>query len=301
MNPRRLPELCVVIVTWNDAQRAFTAIDSVLALPEVQSDPQRYTLVVSDNASTDGTPALLRERYGERIHLIENAENLGFGAGCNRAFAACDAQVYYLLNPDARLCSGALAAVLDFFSRTPEAGIVGSHICNPDGSLQESCGEFDTWIGAFLRSSAWGDAAPLRRYANGYRLRAWGYDSERRVDIVIGAAMALRRNVVQRLGGFDESFFLYQEEVDLCKRAADAGIATWFLPSSRAVHEGMGSSRSRAHVERFKRAGRRRFWIKHYGYWWYSSLCIALVGRYALYVAPIIGVVWLAVALLSRF
>ena len=193
------------------------------------------------------------------------------------------------MNPDAQLRPGALAAIIDFFARRPQAGIAGSKILNPDGSLQESCGEFDTWLGAFLRSSAWGELPPLRRYANGYALRRWSYDDERRVDIVIGAALAIRRDTIERIGGFDERFFLYQEEVDLCKRAANAGIGTWYVPGSVAVHEGMGSATSRAAVERYKRAGRRLYWIKHHGRLWYYALCAALVGRYALYAAPLLG------------
>ncbi|HVA36306.1 MAG TPA: glycosyltransferase family 2 protein [Candidatus Dormibacteraeota bacterium] len=281
------PEICVIVVTWNDATRVTTAIDSFFALPEVRDEPGRYELVVSDNGSQDGTPEALRARYGDRVRIVENGANLGFGAGCNRAFAASGAGVYYLLNPDAELRPGALAAMIDFFARRPQAGIAGSRIYNLDGSVQESCGEFDSWVGAFLRSSAWGELPPLRKYANGYELRAWGYDDERRVDIVIGAAMAIRRATVERVGAFDERFFLYQEEVDLCKRAADAGIETWFVPSSEAAHEGMGSATSRAAVERYKRAGRRLYWVKHHGYLWYYALCAALAGRYALYAAPL--------------
>ncbi|TAM77243.1 glycosyltransferase family 2 protein [bacterium] len=283
------PQLCVVVVTWNDATRAAAAIDSFFALPEVRREPERFALIVSDNGSHDGTPEILRARYGQRILVLENGANLGFGAGCNRAFAALDATYYYLLNPDGQVLPGALSAMLDFFACHPRAGIAGSRVLNPDGSLQESCGEFDTWLGAFLRSSAWGEIPPLRRYANGYALRAWGYGQERRVDIVIGAAMALRSSTIRRLGGFDERFFLYQEEVDLCKRAARAGIETWFVPASVALHEGMGSAISRGAVERHKRAGRRRYWIKHHGRLWYYSLCAALVVRYALYAAPLVG------------
>ncbi len=294
------PQLCVVVVTWNDATRAAAAIDSYFALPEVQREPERYALVVSDNDSHDGTAESLRARYGQRILVVENGANLGFGAGCNRAFAAVDAEYYYLLNPDAQVQPGALRAMLDFFARHPQAGIAGSRVLNPDGSIQESCGEFDTWVGAFLRSSAWGELPPLRRYANGYALRAGGYDRERRVDIVIGAAMALRRSAIQRLGGFDERFFLYQEEVDLCKRAAGLGIETWFVPTSIALHEGMGSAISRGAVERHKRAGRRRYWIKHHGRLWYYALSAALVVRYALYAVPLAGAALLLRRALGR-
>ncbi len=131
----------------------------------------------------------------------------------------------------------------------PRCGIAGSRIYNYDGTVQQSVGEFDTWAGAFLRSSAWGEWPLLRSYANGAGLRGFGYDAPRRVDLAIGAALAIRRALIAEIGPFDERFFLYHEEVDYAKRAHDAGWETWFVPASEAVHEGMGSARGQYSVE----------------------------------------------------
>jgi len=171
----------------------------------------------------------------------------------------------------------------------PRCGIAGSRIYNLDGSVQESCGEFDSWSGAFLRSSAWGEWPVLRRFANGAKLRAWDYESERRVDLVIGAAMVIRRKLLAEIGPFDERFFLYHEEVDFAKRAAAAGWETWYVPSSAAVHEGMGSARGLYNVERRKQRSRRAYWLKHHGRVWYGSLVAALVARYFLYAAVVVA------------
>ena len=148
----------------------------------------------------------------------------------------------FLLNPDAELKDGALANIVAFMDAHPRCGIAGSRIYNYDGTIQESCGEFDTWAGAFLRSSAWGELPCCGAYANGAELRGWDYEGERRVDLAIGAALAIRRALLDEIGHFDERFFLYHEEVDFAKRAADAGWETWYVPSSEAVHEGMGSA-----------------------------------------------------------
>ncbi|MBD5604648.1 MAG: glycosyltransferase, partial [Candidatus Eremiobacteraeota bacterium] len=146
----------LVVVCWNDRDKIATALDSVFALAEVKYDHGFVRVVVSDNGSTDGSRSYLRERYGDKVTILENGANLGFGAACNRAFAATGSPYVFLLNPDAELREGALASIIAFMREHPRCGIAGSRIYNLDGTIQESCGEFDTWTGAFLRSSAWG-------------------------------------------------------------------------------------------------------------------------------------------------
>lgn len=280
----------VVVVCWNDKEKIATALDSVYALPEVRDDPWLAHVVVSDNGSTDGSRDFIRDRYAGRVEILENGGNLGFAAACNRAFAVTNSEYVYLLNPDAELKDGALSWMLNFMDAHPACGIAGSRIYNSDGTIQESCGEFDTWTGAFLRSSAWGDWPFLRNYANGASLREWGHAGERRVDLAIGAALAIRRKVIDDIGPFDERFFLYHEEVDFAKRAAAAGWETWYVPSSEAIHEGMGSARGQYSVEGRKQTSRRKYWIKHHGLLWYLALVTALVGRYVLYAFALFAV-----------
>jgi N-acetylglucosaminyl-diphospho-decaprenol L-rhamnosyltransferase len=290
----------VIVVCWNDKDKIATALDSVFALPEVREDAGFVRVVVSDNGSTDGSREYLRERYGTRVDIVENCSNLGFAAACNRAFAVTSSPYVYLLNPDAELKDGALRNILAFMDEHPRCGIAGSRIYNRDGSIQESCGEFDTWTGAFLRSSAWGEWPFLREYANGAALREWGHRDVRRVDLAIGAALAIRRSLLDEIGPFDERFFLYHEEVDFAKRAATAGWETWYVPSSEAIHEGMGSARGQYSVEGRKQTSRRKYWIKHHGIVWYLALVAALVGRYLLYAFALFSIVAAMRAALKR-
>jgi len=275
----------IVVVCWNDKEKIATALDSVFALSEMQDGAPLANVVVSDNGSQDGSRQFLRQRYGDRVRVIENGENLGFAAACNRAIAATSSEYVFSPNPDAELKDRAIANIVTFMDAHPACGIAGSRIYNDDGTVQESAGEFDTWTGAFLRSSAWGDWPPLRRFANGAALRGWAYDSERRVDLAIGAALAIRRKLIDAIGPFDERFFLYHEEVDYAKRAADAGWETWFVPSSEAVHEGMGSAKGQYSVEARKQRSRRKYWLKHHGLLWFYALSAALIARYVLYLA----------------
>lgn len=286
------PVVDVIVVTWNDEERITIALDSVFALSEARETPGYLNVIVSDNGSADGTRELITERYGARVTIIENGENLGFAAGVNRALDAGSAPYVFLLNPDAQLKDRAIANSVAFLEGRPDAMIAGSRIYNPDGTVAESCGEFDSWTGAFLRSSAWGNLPLLKRFANGAKIRDWGHSDERKVDLAIGAAICIRRSLFRIVGPFDERFFLYHEEVDLAKRAAAMGYETWYVPSSEAVHVGMGSSPDRASAERHKQLSRRKYWVKHHGRLWYLSLCVALVARYGLYLglfAAVIG------------
>jgi hypothetical protein len=282
----------VVVVCWNDREKIATALDSVYALTEVRHDPGFANVVVSDNGSGDGSREYIAERYGGRVQIVENGANLGFAAACNRAFAATSSEYVFLLNPDAELRDRALVELVAFMDEHPRCGIAGSRIYNYDGTVQQSIGEFDTWAGAFLRSSAWGEWPGLRRFANGASLRDYAtYESPRKVDLLIGAALMIRRTMLEQIGLFDERFFLYHEEVDYAKRAAEAGWETWFVPASEAVHEGMGSARGQYSVEKRKQTSRRKYWIKHHGRMWYWSLVGALAGRYALYAGVLAGAV----------
>jgi N-acetylglucosaminyl-diphospho-decaprenol L-rhamnosyltransferase len=294
------PRIDVIVVCWNDKQKITTALDSVFALGEVQADPGFANVVVSDNGSTDGSREFIRERYGARVTIVENGANLGFAAACNRAFDKTSAPYAFLLNPDAELKDRSLANMVAFLDEHARCGIAGSRIYNYDGTIQQSCGEFDTWAGAFLRSSAWGELPPLRRFANGASLRGFHYDRPQRVDLAIGAALAIRRTVFAEIGTFDERFFLYHEEVDFAKRAAEAGWETWFVPSSEAVHEGMGSAKGQYNVEARKQVSRRKYWIKHHGYAWYFALVAALIGRFVLYSVAVSGALVALRALMRR-
>jgi GT2 family glycosyltransferase len=274
----------VIVVCWNDRDNITKALDSVFALDEVKQDPAFAHVIVSDNGSTDGSREFIAERYGDRVEIIENGANLGFAAACNRAFERTSSAYVYLLNPDAELKNGALREIVAFMDAHPRCGIAGSRIYNLDGTIQrDAVGEFDTWAGAFLRSSAWGEWPMFRQYANGAALRDWDFASPRRVDIVIGAAMAIRRALLEAIGLFDEQFFLYHEEVDFAKRAAGADWETWFVPQSEAVHEGRASARGAYNIDTRKQRSRRAYWLKHHGPVWYGTLVAALVGRYALY------------------
>ncbi len=289
-----MARIAVIIVSYNAADQLAGALASVAALPEVQADPAFAQVIVSDNGSKDDSVARAKAVYPQAL-VIENGANLGFARGCNVGAARASAPLLFFFNPDARVHPGTLRNAVDYFDAHPDVAMAGAKLLNDDGSTAESCGEFDTWWQAFLRSSAWGELPLFRSQSNGYRLRQWDYASERDVDLVVGAAMFIRAAVFKDMGGFDERFFLYHEEIDFAHRLHDRGMRVVYLPQCVVTHAGeQGGSLGawgKSGVLGWRQRSRRLYWIKHHGLLWYWSLSAALVARYALYLAVIAFVV----------
>ncbi len=201
-------------------------------------------LVIVDNASSDGSAEMVRAEFPNAT-LIHNAKNLGYGAGANQAMAACAAEYMLLLNSDTRVPRGAPQLLSDFLDRNARVAIACPRLMNPDGTLQRSCFPFPTPLDVFLDLT---NIARLMRFVpvlQGRYLRTWNHMQARPVPWACGAALAIRRKAFEAVGGFDESFFMYYEEVDLCYRLAQAGWQVHFTPETEITH--MGGTSTRQH------------------------------------------------------
>lgn len=289
-----MAQISVIIVSYNAADELEAALRSLSALPEIAADPALAEVIVSDNGSADGSIARAKAAY-PGVRIIENGANLGFAKACNIGARAAAAPLLFFFNPDARATAGLLANAIAYFDAHADVAMTGCKLLDEEGRLSESCGEFDTWWQAFLRSSALGDLPLFAKQANGYRLRQWDYATERDVDLVVGAAMFIRADVFERLGGFDERYFLYHEEIDFAHRVHDAGLRVVYLPQCVVIHgsEKGGSKKTwgAAGVLGWRQRSRRLYWIKRHGYFWYYSLSAALVGRYVVVLAIAAGIV----------
>jgi N-acetylglucosaminyl-diphospho-decaprenol L-rhamnosyltransferase len=225
MSPDPSQAACVV-VTYDALPWLEQCLDSVVGIPTV----------VVDNGSSDGTPELVRERYPD-VTLIP-FENRGLAAGWNRGLAQVHAEFVVLLNADAWLEAGALDELLAAAKRHPRAAVIAPKLVNPDGSLQRSVRGFPTvWRLAteylYLRK-----LAPRSRVVNAFYGEGFAHDDERVVEWVMGACLLLRREALEDVGMFDERFFLFSEEVDWCRRAADREWSVVFTPAATCVHVG---------------------------------------------------------------
>jgi N-acetylglucosaminyl-diphospho-decaprenol L-rhamnosyltransferase len=194
-------------------------------------------LVAVDNASADGSAEYLREALGAG-DVVVNTSNRGYAAAVNQAFAALPDRHVLILNPDVEVDGGnsltRLAAALE---ERPRAGAVGPRLLNQDGTTQSSARRFPSPLAMAGNSSAAGRAAPARRAADRY-LRPPRADRATRVDWLLGAAMLVRREAYEEVGGWDERYFLYLEDTDFCRRLGQRGWECWYLPqvAMRHVH-----------------------------------------------------------------
>jgi GT2 family glycosyltransferase len=206
--------------------------------------------VVVDNGSSDGTPEAVRAGF-PAVRLIE-ASNDGLAAGWNRGIAETDAEHVLVLNADAWLVDDGLARLLEAADRHPRAAAIGPKLLDPDGSLQRSVRGFpSTWRIAteylYLRK-----LAPGWRALNAFYGAGFDHASEREVEWVMGACFLLRRSAYDEVGPFDERYFLFSEEVDWMRRAADAGWSVVYTPTARCVHVGGASHGGRMFRENLR-------------------------------------------------
>ena len=229
-----MTSMAVVIVNYNTRGHLRVCLRSVLAETPTE-------VVVADNGSADGSSEMVRSEF-PRVVLLVNGANPGYGAAANAAIAHCRAEYVLLLNSDTVLRPGALDALRKYLDANPRAAIVGPRLVNPDGTLQRSCHQFPTPLVILLEYS-W--VGRVFRRIPGLRLRHLGsfaHDRSRAVPWVMGAALAIRRSAFEAVGGFDRSFFMYYEEVDLSYRLWRRAWETHFAPVTDVTHFGGAST-----------------------------------------------------------
>lgn len=255
-----MTDLSVIIVSYNSAAHLAGCVDSLdRYLDDVSSE-----VCVVDNASTDGSPAVVRRR--PNVQLVVNAANRGFAAAVNQGLAATTGRFVLWLNPDSALLGAGARVLLDYLAAHTEVGIVGPRILDPDGSLQRSARAFPSYDWAVgHRHSLLTRLFPNNPYSKRYLLGDLDPTTPRDVDWVSGACLLHRRDLVTRIDGLDEVFFMYCEDVDFCLRARQAGWAVRYHPGLEVVHQVAGSTRQRSRamlVERHRSLW--RYYKKHF-------------------------------------
>ena len=246
----------VIVVAADSGPGLIDCIGDVLA------SSADVEVLVSDNASNDGSIEALESRYGgdRRLKILRNGANLGFGPGANRAAAVAVGDAVFLLNPDCRIAPHVIAHLRDLAASVPTLGILGPRIVDALGRVETATRRHDP---TFQRALA----TLLGRDAGGQGVsmppRTPQQSSEEPVDAVSGAAMWLPRQAYELLHGFDEGYFLHCEDLDLCRRARDNGLAVIYVDAVEVVHAKGGSSRHRPVFVA---------WHKHRGMWrWFRQ------------------------------
>jgi len=230
-------DLSVIIVNWNTRN----LLDACLASVYASTGDLGLEVFVVDNASTDGSAAMVRERYPQ-VRLVENTDNRGFAAANNQALALARGRHVLLLNSDTEVAPDAIATLVAFMDAHPRAGAVGPLLLNADGSLQPSCHPVLTPWREFWRLLFLDRLLPLATYP----MRHWDRETPRPVEVIKGACLLLRAAALVQVGPLDERYFIYTEEMDLCARLLAAGWTNHWEPRAHVVHHGEGSTRQAA-------------------------------------------------------
>jgi GT2 family glycosyltransferase len=214
------------------------------SIPSERESTIREVIVVDNSASPDAAERVVHKHPA--VRLLRPATNVGYGAGANHGMAATDGDYALVLNADARVQPGAVQALVDDLDRHPEAGVVGPRLVDEGGGTQPSCARFPTPGRVLLHESGLWKIARRTKFLDGvhpfFDLAVPG-----EVPWVLGAALAIRRREFDAVGGFDPHYFMYYEEVDLCRRLMSRGTTTRFTPAATVAHVG-GASTARNQV-----------------------------------------------------
>ena len=260
MKPVPANDISIIIINWNVRELLRACL---LSLKAGQGDLQLEVIVV-DSASSDDSVVMLRQDF-PWVTLIACQENVGFPRGNNLGIAKADGRYILLLNPDTEIGKNALSRMIDYMDEETDVGVTGPQLLYPDGAIQSSRRRFPTLATGFFESTWLQNVAP-RSIMGRYYAQDLPDDETSDVDWVMGACLMVRRQVVDRIGGMDEAYFMYSEELDWCRRIKDAGWRVVYLPAAQVIHyEGKSSEQAvtARHVN-FQRA-KLRYYRKYYG------------------------------------
>lgn len=260
-------DVTISIVNWNTREELRECLNTALS----QDGSVTSEVIVVDNASTDGSADMVRQDFLQKVTLIANSRNLGFGAAHNEAIRQAAGRYVLILNPDSRfLHAGTVAKMIAYMDANPGIGVLGPRILNPDGTLQFSARRFPSMIAGIFRHTALGRLFPKNRFVRRYLMVDERHDTTMDVGWVSGCAMMLRREMLDEIGLFDERFFMYCEDVDLCCRAhniprADGSHWRVVYYAEAEVQHQIGAASDKNPIEMIKQHHRSMllYFLKH--------------------------------------
>lgn len=223
-------DVSVLVVSYNTRRLLDECLASILAETRCA-----HEIVVVDNASTDGSASMVRRRY-PGVTVVANEGNVGFAAATNQASQLAQGRYLFCLNPDTVILSGAIDKLVAFMDAHPTVGVCGPRNVDEQGEIRRNGYFFSDFRSAFWTNMHY---TPLRPLAERYRhSRRYSLDDDQpqEVDVVQGCSLMIRADLYRQLGGMDEGFFLYFEEMDLCYRVNQARYSVVYLPQAELLH-----------------------------------------------------------------
>lgn len=256
------PDISIVIATWNGKRYALECLSSL----EENTGSLSVEVIVVDNGSTDGTPDEI-QRLFPNVNLIRNGANLGFAKANNIGLAVARGKYLGLVNSDVVVLSGCLENILHFMEQNPGIGMLGPKMLAPGGGLGRSVMRLPTVWNTLCCSLGLHNLVPHSKVFGGFLMDNYPYDSIDDVEMLTGWFWMVRRQAFEEVGGLDEQFFMYGEDIDWSYRFRKAGWRVVFFPESEALHYGAASSAkapTRFYVE--MRRANLQYFRKHHGH-----------------------------------
>lgn len=276
---RELTDLSIIIVSWNVCALLEACLESIVCASTADYAIQ---IIVVDSASSDGSDQMIREKYPQ-VKLLAQPVNLGYTRCNNIGLDVATGRYMLLLNPDTEIIGDALAKMTAYMEANPAVGVIGPHTLNSDGTTQSTRRHFPT-LAVGLFESTWLQPYAPRAILNHHYVNDGADDAIGDVDWVQGSALMVRRETYTQIGGLDEGYTMYSEELDWCKRTKDAGWRVVYYGQAQITHHGGKSSEqvtARKHIH-FQES-KLRYFRKYHG--WASAqvlrlfLLISYVGQ----------------------
>jgi GT2 family glycosyltransferase len=273
-------DLSIIIVNYNVKEFLQNLIHSI----EKASNNITKEIIVIDNASNDGSVELIREKF-PNIKLIANHTNLGFGKANNLGLKEAKGKYILLINPDTIVAEDTFEKMINFFEEHKEVGLAGCKILNPDGSLQLACRRSfpGPWT-SFTKVTGLSTLLPRSKWFARYNLTYLDENQNHEVDAISGSFMMMRKEVYEKVGGFDEQFFMYGEDLDLCYRIQKAGFKVFYVHNAKIIHyKGESTKRSSLDETKVFYNAMHLFVKKHFS----SSFLVEIILRTAIVVRSV--------------
>lgn len=287
-------DLSVVIVSYNTRELTLGCIRSVIE----KTKGVGYEIVVVDNGSKDGSIEELKNQRNKelkRLKILENRKNLGFAAANNQGWRASSGKYILFLNSDTEIKDNVLGEMVEWLEGRPNVGAATCKLKSKDGSLQPTGGYFPTLLSVFSWMTIQ-DFPLVDKFIKPFHplhIRSFFsrgeefYETAKELDWVTGAFLLTRKDILERLGGWDETYFMYVEEVDLCFRIKDLNYKVWYLPRWNIIHYGGASSKVSEYPLLAEYKSIKKFYKKFYSTWQLPILRLLLkigaLGRVVLF------------------
>ena len=245
-----MADISIIIVTWNNEDEILACLESVLVnishLPHLLIE-----IIIIDNNSSDKTVEIVKNLKYEKIHIFQNSENLGFTKAVNQGIKKATGKYIYLLNPDTISSKDCISKLHNYLENNSEFAAVCPKLINEDGSVQHSIRSFPDYLSMLFEFSLLSYLFSKSQFFNSWRMSYFDYNHDSNVLQPMAAALLLRQNVLEKINNFDERFFMFFNDVDLCKKIFEKNLKIRYISETEALHK-KGASVYKSRIKMLK-------------------------------------------------